>query len=152
MRRCRRNALDQNTEPLPIFSPLDQIQDCTNCTLGDFCFVDKDIEILDPIKYARLLPYTGPRWYWKNSVKFMLDQGIVRWSHIKYTLTATSHIPHDFFRHIFETMETTQANVRTRDLDGIEPEKFSKECINSLLGLWSKTYVSHLHRRDGAVH
>ena len=64
--RCRRNALDQNTEPLPIFSPLDQIQECTNCTLGDYCFVDKDVENLDPSKYARLLPYTGPRGYWKQ--------------------------------------------------------------------------------------
>ena len=35
-------------------------------------------------------------------------------------------------------METTQANVRTRDLDGIGPDKFAKGCINSVLGLWAK--------------
>ena len=92
----------------------------------------------------------------------MLDQGIVRWSHVKYTLTATSHIPHDFFRHIFQTMESTQQNVRTRDLDGLEPDKFSKECINSLLGLWAKpklystsvesvTYTEDLQRSGPAL-
>ena len=118
-----------NTEPLPIFSPLDTIQEC-NLTLGDYCFVDTGQEILDPSRYARLLPYSGPRWYWKQSVKYMLDNGIVRWPDVKYTLTASAHVPHDFFRHIFETIEQTQQNVRTRDLDNIDPQTFAKDCIN----------------------
>ena len=46
--------------------------------------------------------------------------------------------PPDFFRHVFETIESTQANVRTRYLDNIEPGEFAKNCINALLGLWSK--------------
>ena len=119
------------------FSPLDQIKEC-NCDLGDYCFVGKNIDIVEPGKYTRLLPHSGPRWYWKGSVKYMLDQGIIRRSEVKYTLTATSHIPHDFFRNIFETLEATQSNVRTRDLDNIEPENFAKGCTNSLLGVWAK--------------
>ena len=33
--RCRRNGLDQNTLPLPIFAPIDQIQVLDECVLGD---------------------------------------------------------------------------------------------------------------------
>ena len=58
--RCRRNALDQNTEPLPISSPLDQIVPMDDCASGDYMYVDKDIDIQDPARYARLLPYSGP--------------------------------------------------------------------------------------------
>ena len=92
----------------------------------------------EPIRYPRLLPYSGPRWYWKASVQYMRDCGIVQWSDIKYRLTASAHVPPDFFRHVFETIESTQANVRTRDLNNIEPGEFAKNCINALLGLWSK--------------
>ena len=106
--------------------------------MGDYCFVDKDVEILDPARYARLLPYSGPRWYWRESVQYMLDVGVIRWPDIKYTLTATAHLKPDFVANIFATIEETQTNVRTQSLDNIAPEKFTKECINSLLGLWSK--------------
>ena len=41
---------------LPIFSPIDAIQELENCTLGDFNFVDKDVEILDVSKYAKHFP------------------------------------------------------------------------------------------------
>ena len=46
--RCRRSALEHNQHPLPIFSPLDQVHQLDSCTLGDYCFVDKDVDILDP--------------------------------------------------------------------------------------------------------
>ena len=68
----------------------------------------------------------------------MLSTGVIRWSDIKYTLTATAHLRHDFFANIFATIEETQANVRTQSLNNILPEKFTKECINNVLGLWSK--------------
>jgi hypothetical protein len=136
--RCRRNGLDQNTEPLPIFSPLDQIQPMDECVLGDYNFVDKQVSIEDPVRYARLLPYSGPRWYWKQSVQFMLDSGIIHWTDIKFKLTASAHVPHDFFRNMFATIEDTQVNVRTKDLDNISQSDFAKNCINALLGLWSK--------------
>ena len=119
--RCRKSALEHNKHPLPIFSPLDQIQQLDTCTLGDYCFVDKDVEILDPATYARLLPYSGPRWYWRESVQYMLSTGVIRWSDIKYTLTTTAHLRHDFFANIFATIEETQANVRTQSLNNILP-------------------------------
>ena len=39
--KCRRNALQQNLEPLPIFSPLDQIRAMDSCVLGDYNYIDK---------------------------------------------------------------------------------------------------------------
>ena len=38
----------------------------------------------------------------------------------------------------FATLHDTLDNIRTLDLDRINTDGFSKECINSLLGLWSK--------------
>ena len=131
--RRRRSALDKNDEPLPICCPLDQIKEC-NLTLGDYCYVDTNTAILDPVRYARLLPYSGPRWYWKGSVRYMLDHGIVRWPDIKLTMTASAHIPPDFIRHIFDTIEQTQANVRTRDMDSIDQSHFPR---NASTACWA---------------
>ena len=72
--KCRRAGLEYNQEPLPIFSPIDQIQELEDCTLGDYNFVDKDVEILDVSKYTKHFPYSGKRWYWKAACKYMQDQ------------------------------------------------------------------------------
>ena len=84
-----------------------------------------------------MLPYSGKRWYWKASVQYMLSRGIIKWTDIKYKLTASSHVDCDFFKHMFATIEESQQNVRTADLDRIELPEFGK-CINAVLGLWSK--------------
>ena len=136
--KCRRAGLEQNQEPLPRFAPIDQIREIENCVLGDYNFVDKKIDIVDIAGYCKHVPYTGPRWYWKGSCKYMLSQGTITWNDIKYTLIATTHVAHDFFRHIFQTLQDTLINVRTQQLDGVACEDLAKECINSLLGLWSK--------------
>ena len=94
--------------------------------LGDYNFVDKDISIEHATRYARMLPYSGKRWYWKASVQYMLSRGIIKWTDIKYKLTASSHVDCDFFKHIFATIEESQQNVRTADLDRIELPEFGK--------------------------
>ena len=71
-------------------------------------------------------------------MEYMLGQNIIQWANIEYKITASAHVPPDFCRHISRTIEDTPQNVRTRDLDNIDPSDFSKNCINSLLGLWSK--------------
>ena len=102
------------------------MKDMDTCTVGDYSFVDKDVEILDPAKHARLFPYSGPRWYWREAVQYMLDIGVIQWADIKHTLTATTHLNHDFFANIFTTIEETQAHVRTQTLNNITPEKSQK--------------------------
>ena len=90
--RCRRSAFDQNMEPIPIFSPIDEIRDLDDFVLGDYNFVDKDISIEHAARYAIMLPYSGQRWYWKASVQYMLDHGIIEWTDIKFKLTASAHV------------------------------------------------------------
>ena len=68
----------------------------------------------------------------------MLDQTIITYNDIKYTLTATAHISHDFFANVFRTLQDTLTNVRAEQLDNITSATLAKECINSVLGLWSK--------------
>ena len=46
-------------EPIPIFSPIDEIRGLDDLVLGDYNFVDKDISIEHAARYARMLPYSG---------------------------------------------------------------------------------------------
>ena len=55
----------------------------------------------------------------------MLNRGIIKWTDIKYKLTASAHVDCDFFKHC-ATIEETQQNVRTADLDRIELPEFGK--------------------------
>ena len=129
--RCRRNAFDQNSEPIPTFSPIAEICPTDDFVLGAYNFVNKDTSIEHATRYARMLPYSGKRWYWKASVQYMLNRGIIKWTDITYKLTASAHVDCDFFKHMFATIEESQQNVRSFDLDRIElPEcgKLHKRC------------------------
>ena len=107
-------------------SPIGEIRHLDDFILGDYNFVNKDTSIEHATRYARMLPYSGKRWYWKASVQYMLNRGITRWTGIKYKLTASSHVDCDFFKHMFATIEESQQNVRTADLDRIELPEFGK--------------------------
>ena len=56
----------------------------------------------------------------------MLNRGIIKWTDITYKLTASSHVDCDFFKHMFATIEETQQNARTADLDRIELPEYGK--------------------------
>ena len=129
-RRCRRSALEQNQEPIPICSPLDRPTPAEAGRLSDYMFVSKPVT-WTAARYPQQLPYSGPRWYWKNAVKYMLDAQIIRWEHILWHLDASAHLPHDFFKHIWATIEETLAE------DLHEGRQLAKDAINSVLGLWS---------------
>ena len=83
-----------------LFSPLDEIRPLGDFVLGDYKFVDKYISIEHAARYARMLPYSGKRWYWKASVQYMLNRGIIKWTDIKYKLTAPAHVDCHFFKHV----------------------------------------------------
>ena len=63
----------------------------------------------------------------------MLDAQIIRWEHILWHLDASAHLPHDFFRHIFATIEEIMAEGAPE----LESKQLTKDAINSVLGLWS---------------
>ena len=73
--------------------------------LGDYYFVNKDTSIEHATRYARMLPYSGKRWYWKASVQYMLNRGIIKRTDIKYKLTASSHVDCDFSKHILPPLK-----------------------------------------------
>ena len=57
--RCRRNALYECAVPLPVFSPLDSIEQC-NQTLGDLTFIDAPApKTTGALMKALALPRTG---------------------------------------------------------------------------------------------
>ena len=134
-RRCRRSGLEQNQEPIPIFSPLDHPTAAApgDRRLSDYMFVSKPVA-WSTTRYPRELPYNGPKWYWKGAVKYMLSARIIGWEHILWHLDASAHLPHDFFRHVFATIQETLGRVRDLELD---IEQLIKDVINALMGLWS---------------
>ena len=60
-RRCRRSALEQNQEPIPVFSPLDRPTPAEAGRLADYMFVSKPVT-WSAARYPRELPCSGPRW------------------------------------------------------------------------------------------
>ncbi len=57
-----------------------------------------------------LLPYTGPWWYSRQATQFLLRHSLqVAWRDIKWTYTATAHLPADFFREPLAKIERTIA-------------------------------------------
>ena len=85
-----------------------------------------------------MLPFTGSRWYWRGACEYMLENNIIRWDEVTYTLTATAHLPHDFFRPLFATITETLRRVPSKRLDKIDADGLGKETIISLLGFWGK--------------
>ena len=69
---CRYNAIvENNVSPVPIFSPMDEIEIATGFELSDYMFVEIPIHKLQSIfmTYA----YDGPRWYSKSECQFLLE-------------------------------------------------------------------------------
>ena len=68
----------------------------------------------------------------------MLDNNIVSLEHVTHTLTATSHLPSDFFKHVFSQISESLRRVPTLLLDKVSVDCFEKESINTLLGYWAR--------------
>lgn len=121
--RCRKRALEFNTHPIPVFSPLDKIEAITECTLGDVNFVSKT----QRSNSACLeLCYTGPGWQHRCFTEFLLHHNIINWTHVTHKLTATAHYPANTFAAPLSIMEEAWKEVY--------PEQ-AKRSINSLISL-----------------
>ncbi len=74
VKRCRKRALEFNVHPIPVFSPLDDIQVRTEPVLGDLNFVTK--------KYSNLvkqLGYTGTGWQHRVQTEFLMYMKVLSW-------------------------------------------------------------------------
>ena len=120
VQRCRKRALQFNVHDLPIFSPLDDIRVRTRPELGDICFLTKTYK-----SCVSQLGYTGPGWYHRCQVEWLLHTGTVTWDDITHILTATAHYPADLLRRPLEMME-----------EAWDGDRLAKTSANSLIGLW----------------
>ena len=77
----------------------------------------------------------GAAWYPKNVVAWLLERKEIAWDDIKWTLTASGHIPKTAFRKALNTMEEAW---------GWEHAHMAKLSINSMIGLMA--------RHDAAVY
>ena len=109
-----------NALPLPVFSPLDGIEERTGYTLGDLNYVTKPYR-----SFQAQLGYTGPGWQHRVQTEWLLYAGQITWQDISHTLTASAHIPADLFARPLRQME-----------EAWEGSIHAKRCVNSLIGLW----------------
>ncbi len=112
--------------PWPVFCAHDEVRPADG-TLGDFNWIDIGVP-KGRGKMLAMLPYDGPRWYSREATQWLMRAaGWVRpqvtWEDIKYTYTATAHLPADFVRAPLAEIERT-----------IAPE-LAKQATNGLLGL-----------------
>jgi 5-methylcytosine-specific restriction endonuclease McrA len=123
---CRRNALLKNTEPLPLYSPLDVPKPAVEGRLAPYSFVDIGTPRTRE-QFLRSLPYRGAGWYWIGAVKHMLHRGVIAWPDIKLSLWPTAQLEADVLPRLLGQLEA----VWTR-LSGA-PEW--KHAVNGWLGL-----------------
>ena len=116
--RCRRNALYECSVPLPVFSPLDSIEQC-NQTLGDLTFIDAPMHKTTGA-LMKALPFQGPGWYTLPAAQWLLHTGKVTWEKCTHRIDASTRHPPNYLHDALETME--------RSWHGIERgEAFAKK-------------------------
>ena len=81
----------QSPYPIPIFSCLDCVQPFTG-EIGDFNWVEKKVNFSCPQRLLSHLPFQGSGVYSRSACEFLLHYNIIKTSHIKYVLNASSHI------------------------------------------------------------
>ena len=89
VRRCRFSGLLHNMQPLPVFSPVDEIKAAMAGMLADYNWVHNP-QAKHPTLCA---PYFGSGWYDRDSGQYLLSRGIIEWRHIELAFEATTHLP-----------------------------------------------------------
>ena len=120
--RCRKNGLANARFPLPVFCPLDSVQEAREGHLADLTYVklrkDGRVALL-----ARL-PYVGEGWYAKPACAHMLEPGIATWQDFLWSLDATAHV---------------DPSWALRKMEEAWPEEhLAKLSVNALIGLWAR--------------
>lgn len=85
--RCRKRALEANTHPIAIFSPLDKIKPVTDFELGDVNYISKGQRGNSAwlaLCYTKGLQH-------RCLTEFLLHDGIISWENVTHKLTATAH-------------------------------------------------------------
>ena len=120
--RCRKRALEFAEHELPIFCVYDDIVERTEPELGDINWVTRPAGC-----FRELLGYTGPGPQHRVQTEWLMEQGVIGWSDISHTLTATGRLPRDVLREPFRILEEAW---------GADAQWGPKESINALTGLF----------------
>ena len=72
VRRCRKNALEYCTHPLPVFCPLDDVKRRTEPALGDLNFVTTKYK-----SFVSQLGYAGVGWQHRVQTEWLLHAGVI---------------------------------------------------------------------------
>jgi hypothetical protein len=111
---CRTNAIVDSVDPLPVFCPLDAPELChdqNNALRRDPMYYDYIyVDVPDGDRRDRF-PYTGRRFYWKGSVRYMLDTGKIDKGHLKAGVRATNHVSPSTLNDAFKTIKEVYVHV-----------------------------------------
>ena len=166
---CRENAIVDNDDALPVFSPMDEpepFRDANNNVKHDPMYYDYlYVDVPDGDEAGRF-PYTGRRFYWKGAVRYMLENGRVDARHIKAGIRATKHVSPSALNDAFKTIKALWAHVvqsswayryyQPEEIPEGEVVRGQKGAILSCIGLWNSTEqsvckkVKSLHESDAS--
>ena len=131
VRRCRYNAfVKQDAWPLPIYSPVDQVEPATN-QIADYQWIEIHIGRRSP---RQVFPYFGPGWYGAPTAAFLLDAGIATWGDFKLSFNASAHRPGQFVADRLTTLERFWREAA--NLNGEDEDLVAKHASVALIGLW----------------
>ena len=147
---CRVNAIVDSVDPLPVFCPLDAPELCHN---------EHGLLKRDPMYYDYIyvdvpegdnrdrFPYTGRRFYWKGSVRYMLDTGKIDKGHLKAGVRATNHVSPNALNEAFKTIKELYIHVvylkkswECIAEDEVNPKDIvqgQKGAVLACIGLWN---------------
>ena len=93
VRRCRIRALLLNVHPIPVISPLDNIEKTEVTELGDLNLVTKK-----PTNFIKQLGYTGCGWQRRILTEWLPYTAVIGWQDISHQICAQGHLPHDVLK------------------------------------------------------
>ena len=146
IRSCRLHALTEcNNQPIPVFSPVDEIFPVEGYHLADYHWVEiSPGRLRSPLQsYA----FDGARWYSKAECQFMLEHGICTWPDMKLAFTATAHRPAKelatqlrFMREVWEQVgATTAGEAWCGERKARAKALLAKSAMLALVGAWGRT-------------
>ena len=145
VKSCRFSGIcEANSHPVPIFSPLDEIEEVTSYHIADYMWVE--IPPSRTRSRLRSYAYDGPRFYSKAEVQFLLEHCIARWDDMKFALHATAHrSPQDLsqkLKYMRDIWLSTGASIAGENWCGEQrgkaKEKLAKVATLSLIGAWGR--------------
>ena len=125
-RRCRFNALFECAVSLPVFGPLDGIEEC-GLELGDLTYIEKRVRWQGPATVVRMLPFQGSGWYTKPAAQWLLHTGKIVWADCKHKVDASCRHPANYLREALATMEDAWG----------DDDVYRKLSINSMIGTFA---------------